>query len=385
MSEPIYLDFNATSPLDERALEAMLPFLRSDFGNPSSSHAFGNSARRGVETAREKVAATVGGTASRVTFTAGATEANNLILKGVVEANRSDRRRILVSAGEHKSVVEAAKWLAERGLAKVDFIPLTAHGAVDLASLAALMGDDVLLVSCVAANSETGVLNPIAEISQLAKSCGAMFHSDATQWVGRLALDIEAVGIDFLSISAHKISGPKGAGAMIASKAGRNAILPFIHGGGQEGDLRSGTVNVPAVVGFGEACLILDGGRETASESMGLLRDRLETSLREQLDDVVVNGGGADRLPNTSNIHFVGADAEAVMAQMPNIAVSTGSACSSGSIEPSHVLTAMGITRDAAHEVLRFSIGKSTSSIEIDRAIADTVRSVAFVREAMGS
>lgn len=385
MNQPIYLDYNATSPLDERALEAMLPFLRSNFGNASSSHVFGNMARSGVETAREKVAAIVGGASARVTFTSGATEANNLVLKGVVEANRSDRRRILVSAGEHKSVVEVAKWLDERGLAKVDFIPLTANGAVDLTSLEALVSDDVLLVSCIAANSETGVLNPIPEISHLVRGCGAMFHTDATQWVGRRGLDIEALGIDFLSISAHKISGPKGAGALVASKAGRNAILPFIHGGGQEGDLRSGTVNVPAVVGFGEACVILDEEREAVSNSTGLLRDRLETSFRAQLDDVVVNGGAAERLPNTSNLRFVGADAEAVMAQMPNIAVSTGSACSSGSIEPSHVLTAMGIDRNAAHEVLRFSIGKSTSSTEIDQAIADTVRSVAFVREVMGS
>jgi cysteine desulfurase len=385
MTRTIYLDYNATSPIDERVFDFMLPYLRDHFGNPSSAHVYGSRARAAVEQAREHVAALVGGRPSGVTFTAGATEANNLIVKAVAEANRSDRHRILVSAGEHKSVLESARWLDDRGIAKVEYIPLTASGDVDIDALAATSGFDVLLISCTAANSETGVLNPLDRVEMIASDTGAMVHADATQLVGRLPFDMTALGIDFVSLSGHKISGPKGSGAVVASKRGRQALVPLTHGGGQEGDLRSGTLNVPGVAGFGEASRIALSERDGNATNLARYRNALEAGLISVIPELAVNGALADRLPNTSNIRFIGADAEAVMAQMPEIAVSTGSACSSGSIEPSHVLIAMGLDRVAAHEVLRFSVGESTSSEDIEAVIARTAESVAFVREMMGS
>lgn len=385
MTKTIYLDYNSTSPIDERVLELMLPYLRDHFGNPSSSHVYGARARAAVDQARAHVAGLVGGRASAVTFTAGATEANNLILKAVAEANRTDRRRMLISAGEHKSILETAKWLDDHGIAKVDYIPLTTDGDVDVDALMAMSGADVLLISCTAANSETGVLNPLDRIATVSHSDGALFHTDATQIVGRLPFDMNAVAADFVSLSGHKISGPKGSGAVVASTAGRRLLVPVTHGGGQEDGLRSGTVNVAAVVGFGEASRLAFDERVGNAEILTEYRDALERGLRSIVPDLVVNGAGVDRLPNTSNIRFVGADAEAIMTQMPEVAVSTGSACSSGSIEPSHVIMAMGLGRDAAHEILRFSIGMLNTSEEIESVIARTAESVAFVRDVMES
>lgn len=375
-----YLDYNASAPLDPRVAEEMLPVLTAGVGNASSAHRFGRRQAAAVDVAREHVAALVGGRPSGVVFTAGATEANNLALRGAVEAAAPQRTRLLISAVEHASVRQTARRLAELGLAKLDVVAVTPGGLVDLDSLDEVLGPDVLMVSVMAANSETGVLNPVTGVAERARGAGALFHCDATQHVGRLPLDMVEVGADLVSLSGHKISGPGGVGALVGSAAALRHLAPVISGGGHERGLRSGSLNVAGIVGLGAAARIAASERSTESARTARLRDRLVTAIHERLPDVSQNGDVARRLPNTANLRFAGADAEAVIANMDPVAASAGSACSAGAIEPSEVLVAMGLSREAAFESVRFSLGRFTTEAEIEQATSSTVAAVEYVR-----
>ncbi len=376
----VYLDYNGSAPLDPRVAEIMVPILTDGIGNASSIHHFGRQQSVAVDEARELVAAMVGGRSSNVVFTAGATEANNLALRGAVEGALADRPRILISAVEHASVRQTARWLDEHGLTKLDVIPVTNAGFVDLDALESMLDTDVLLVSVMAANSETGILNPVEEIAKRTHAVGALLHCDATQSAGRLPFDLERTGADLVSLSSHKICGPTGVGALVGTRRGLRRLQPIIHGGGHEHGLRSGSLNVAGIVGFGAAARIATDERTSESARVAKARDRLTAALKSRLSRVHDIGDVTRRLPNTANVRFEGADAEAVVINMGPVAVSTGSACSSGSIEPSEVLLAMGIPRDAAFESVRFSLGRFTTREDVELAVESAVTAVEHVR-----
>ena len=380
----VYLDYNGSAPIDPRVVEIMMAAITDGTGNASATHRFGRRQAAAVDEARERVAAMVGGRPGGVVFTAGATEANNLALQGIVDGAPADRPRILISSVEHASVSRTASWLTTKGAAVLDIVPVTAGGSVDLAALEALLDSDVALVSIMAANGETGVLNPAAEVAELAHAAGAIFHCDATQSAGRLPFDLEQVGADLVSVSAHKVCGPTGVGALVGTRHGLRRLRPMILGGGHERGLRSGSLNVGGIVGFGAAARIVTDERESESSRVAALRDRLTASLKEQLSGVRDVGNTAQRLPNTANVRFEGADAEAVVVNMDPVAVSTGSACNSGSVEPSQALLAMGIPRDAAFESVRFSLGRFTTNSHIDFAVEKAVTAVEHVRALTG-
>ncbi|MCY4069654.1 MAG: cysteine desulfurase family protein [Acidimicrobiaceae bacterium] len=376
----VYLDYNASAPLDERVLQEMLPMMSGAVGNASSVHRFGRRQAAAVDDAREHVAALVGGRPAGVVFTSGATEANNLALQGIAAAVEAQAPRLLVSAVEHASVSRTARRLADRGSVKLDVIPVASEGFVEPTEVAEMLGGDVAAVSVMAANSETGVLNPVAEIAELAHAAGALFHCDATQMAGRLPFDMQALGADLVSLSGHKICGPTGVGALVGARGSLRRLEALIHGGGHERGLRSGSLNVAGIVGLGVAARIAADERAEESATVAALRDRLVSELRACLPAVQQNGDPARRLPNTANLRFVGADAEAVMSGMDPVAVSIGSACSAGSIEPSEVLVAMGLSHEAAFESVRFSLGRFTTGADIDIAVRATVAAVERVR-----
>ena len=377
----VYLDYNGSAPLDPRVLDAMIRVLADGVGNASSVHGFGRLQAAVVDEAREHVAELVGGRPGHVVFTAGATEANNLALRGVVEGEQGNRSRVLVSAVEHASVLQTARWLAAQGVAKVEVIPVTTGGFVDPEVVESMMGPDVLLVSVMAANSETGVLNPVGEIVERVRAAGALLHCDATQMVGRLAFGLGAFGADLVSLSGHKICGPGGVGALVGTRRSLQRLRPLIHGGGHERGLRSGSVNVAGAAGFGAAARLASVERNEEAPRVAQLRDRLVEELKRRVPDIHENGDTARRLPNTTNIQFAGADADAVLVNLDPVAVSTGTACSSGSIEPSEVLLAMGLCREAAFESIRFSLGRFTTPDDIDVAVERTVTAVSYVRD----
>ena len=381
----VYLDYNGSAPLDPRVAEAMIPALQSGMGNASSFHRFGQRQAAAVDNARERVAALVEASPSGVVFCAGATEANNLALIGLAEGAPAERNRIVISAVEHASVREPAQWLHEQGKAKLDVVGVTQGGFVDLDELDSLLGPDVLAVSVMAANSETGVLNPLHEIAELTASVGAVFHCDAAQMLGRLPMSLGDVAIDLLSISGHKICGPGGVGALIGARHALASLRPVIHGGGHERGLRSGSLNVTGIVGLGAAAELVAEERDAESARVRTMRDQLLNGLKGELAGVYENGDPTRRLPNTASVRFEGADAEAVVFNMDPVAVSTGSACSSGAIEPSHVLLAMGLSRDEAFESVRFSLGRFTTEAEIDAAVQQAAKAVDYVRAMTGS
>ena len=376
----IYLDYNGSAPLDPRVLNEMKLVLALGVGNASSAHRFGRRLAASVDAAREEVAALAGAQPGNVVFTAGATEANNLALRGAVEGGGGGRPRLLVSAVEHASVRRTAEWLDEQGLAKVESVPVTAGGFVDPDELEAMLGPDVLMVSVMAANSETGVLNPAAEIADRVHAAGALFHCDATQMAGRLPAGLDRTGADLMSLSGHKMCGPGGIGALIGTRRALRRLRPIIHGGGHERGLRSGSTNAAGAVGFGAAARIARQEREAESARVSALRDRLAAELKRRIPDTHENGDASRRLPNTANIRFAGADAEAVAANLDPVAVSAGSACSSGSPEPSEALLAMGLTRTAASESVRFSLGRFTIAEDIEAAVERCVTAVRYVR-----
>jgi cysteine desulfurase len=372
----IYLDHNATTPVAEDVLAAMLPWFRQDYGNPSSVHDAGGRAREAVEDARAALAELLNARTRSIVFTSGATEANNLALRGACAAGSGGRNRVLISATEHKSVLDTTVGLPG---CTVETVPVHASGQVDVDALAEMLGNDVLLVSAIAANNEVGTLNPLPRISELVHEVGAIFHADATQWVGKLPYDFHAAGADLVSLSAHKFYGPKGIGALVVGSG--IELQPLVTGGGQEGGLRSGTLNVPGIVGLGAASRRASERMADEATAAASLRDLLEQRLEAALPDVTVNGDKSARLPNTTNVRFGGAEADAVLASVPELAASTGSACTSAVPTPSHVLIAMGLDGDAADESIRFSLGVSTTADEVERAVQLLTREVRRIRE----
>ena len=382
----IYLDYNASAPCDPRVADVVAKAMTDGFGNASSAHRFGRQQAAAVSEAREQVAALVNAAPSGVVFTAGATEANNLALGGFAPMSCGSRPdttpMLVVSAVEHASVSRTAEALAATGRSNCRTAPVTPGGFVDVDALAGSLEETgrPVMVSVMAANSETGVLNPIGEIAQLVHQAGALFHCDATQMVGRLPFDMTALGCDLVSLSGHKICGPTGVGALVGTREALAALHPTLWGGGHERGLRSGSMNVAGIVGLGVAAGIAADEQATAAERVGALRDRFVDALIDELPAVEQNGDTERRLPNTANLRFVGTDADAVLVNMDPVAASAGSACSTGAIEPSPVLTAMGVSREAAFESVRFSLGRFTTSNEIAAAAESVVTAVRYVR-----
>ena len=375
----IYLDYNASAPMDKRVIESMLPFLENHFGNASSSHGFGRRLSSCVEDSREQIASFVGGSPGGVIFTAGATEANNQALRGLFHRHGIGSGDLMISAVEHASVRNTAQWLNEQQGVRLKTVPVAAGGFIDIAALRELL-NGVKLVSVMGVNSETGVINPLQEVVELAKEHDALVHCDATQMVGREPFDMTELGIDLVSFSGHKIYGPAGVGALIVSREVRKLLEPLLLGGGHENGLRSGSLNVAGIVGLGVASRLAEKERLADSSRLSYLRDQLVSDLQRLLPEVQELGDTSKRVANTTNIRFLGADADAVMANMRDVAVSNGSACSSGAIEPSIVLQEMGLDRTAASEALRFSLGRFTKGDDIDSAIPRIVTAVQYVR-----
>ena len=363
---PVYLDYHATTPVDRRVLELMLPYFTEAFGNPASSgHQWGWKAQEAVEKARREVAELIGASTREVIFTSGATESNNFAIRGAADAAPADRRHIAVSAVEHQSVLQAAERLGRDGW-RVTRLPVRGDGLLDLDAARELVTPDTTLVSVMAANNEIGVIQPTAEVSAIAHAAGALLHVDAAQAVGKIPVDVEALGVDLLSLTGHKMYGPKGCGALFIRK--RTELAPLICGGGQEHGLRSGTLNVPGIVGLGAACALCAAEMDEEADRLGKLRDRLLEGLRAGLDGVSVNGSLDRRLPHNLHVSFAGIDGAALVIGIGDVAVSTGSACSSGSEAPSHVLQALG-DRAPTGASIRFGLGRMTTDDEIDYAI----------------
>ena len=366
----IYLDHNATTPLHPAVAERMAAALAEDFGNPSSLHHFGQRAKAVVDHARSAVAALIGADASEVTFTSGGTESDNLAVRGAWEAlERTPRRHLISSAIEHEAVLNTLKALAKRG-AEAALLPVGAEGIVSPDALRTALRDDTALVSIMHANNEIGTVQPIAELSQIARERGALVHTDAVQSAGKIPIDVKALGVDMLSISAHKFYGPKGIGAIWIRRGLR--LLPTMTGGKQERGRRAGTENVPGIVGMGVAAEIALGKMAEESTRVAALRDRLEAGVLGAVSGTVLNGARVPRVPNTTNISFDRVEAESLLIalDLEGIAVSTGSACSSGTLEPSHVLKAMGFPAHRTQNSIRFSLGASNTQADVDRVIA---------------
>ncbi|MCX2486493.1 IscS subfamily cysteine desulfurase [Pedobacter sp. MR2016-24] len=380
MELPIYLDNNATTPLDPRVLEVMLPYLTSKFGNAASrSHAFGWVAEEGVDYAREQVAQLVGCTDKEIIFTSGATEADNLAIKGVFEMYQDKGNHIITTATEHKAILDTCKHLEKAG-AKVTYLGVKANGLIDLAELEAAMTAQTILVTVMYGNNETGVIQPIKEISAIAHKHGALFMSDATQAVGKIPVNVDTDGIDLMAFTAHKLYGPKGVGALyVRRKNPRVKLTAQLDGGGHERGMRSGTLNVPGIVGFGKACELCRIEMAEEAERLSGLKSKLETALTG-IEESYVNGHTVHRLPHVLNISFRHVEGEALMMAMKDIAVSSGSACTSASLEPSYVLKGMGLSDDLAHSSIRFGLGRFTTAEEIDYTIENTKKAVSHLR-----
>ncbi len=376
--DEIYLDYNATTPCDPLVVEKMLPFLNKVYGNPSNSlHRQGRMAAKAVDEARQQVADLIGAQPGEIYFTSGATESNNLAIFGISKLiTILGRRRIVTCQVEHKAVLLPCQKLVELGF-DVTFLGVDAEGRVRLEEAEAAIDGNTLLVTIQAANNELGTLQPIADIAEIAHRYGALVHTDAAQFVGKLPLSVDVLGIDLLSMSGHKLYGPKGVGALYI-RGGKKSIPiePLIIGGGQENGLRSGTTNVPGIVGFGEACQI---AKELVNEEMARiesLRNQLEETLINEVHNLRINGKNAPRLPNTSSMTFPGIDADALLLNLPDVMMGTGSACTSGAIEPSHVLQAIGLSRNDASSTIRASLGRYTTANEIEKACALIVKSL---------
>lgn len=378
-ARPIYLDHNATTPLDPRVLEDMLPFLSSDFGNAaSSSHSYGWQARDAVEQARASIAQAIHAAPEHeIVFTSGATESINLALKGLQP--EAGKRHIVTSRIEHKAVLDSCQYLERKGM-EVTYVGVDAAGRIDLEQLAAAIGDHTYLVSIMWANNETGTLQDMAAIARLCRSKGVVFHTDATQALGKVEIDLEALDIDLASFSAHKLYGPKGVGALYLHGRQRDRLLSQIHGGGHENGLRSGTLNVPGIVGFARALGICVSERPAESARIASLRKQLLAAITAQLDGIHVNGDQRHCLPGTLNLSFAHTDADSILLEMPDIALSSGSACTSAKLAPSHVLKAMGVGDELAKGSIRFGIGRFNTEKEIAYVASHCIHAVTRLR-----
>ncbi|MBC7745930.1 MAG: IscS subfamily cysteine desulfurase [Flavobacterium sp.] len=381
MNLPIYLDNNSTTPLDPRVLEAMLPYFNSKFGNAASrNHAFGWDAEEAVDYAREQVAQLIGASEKEIIFTSGATESDNLAIKGVFEMYQEKGDHIVTCVTEHKAVLDACKHLEKLG-AKVTYLPVMPDGMINLDQLESVMTDKTVLVSIMYGNNEIGVVQPVKEIAAIAHKYGALFMSDATQAVGKIPVDVISDGIDLMAFTAHKMYGPKGVGALyVRRKNPRVKVTAQMDGGGHERGMRSGTLNVPGIVGLGKAAEICR--LEMAEESLRLsaLRDKLQVSLL-QMEESYLNGHPTSRLPHVANISFKFVEGEGLMMAMKDMAVSSGSACTSASLEPSYVLKSLGLSDDLAHSSIRFGLGRFTTEEEINFAIEQTKKAVNHLRD----
>lgn len=373
MKLPIYLDCHSTTPLDPKVLEAMMPYLTTEFGNASSkSHSFGWKAECAVEKARERVAKLLGCSAKEIVFTSGATESNNFILRGIAEKYQAQGKHIITSVIEHKCVLATAEYLEKQGFA-VTYLPVDGTGKIRISDLKAAIRPDTILISVMAANNETGTIQPLAEIGELARANNIFFHTDAAQAVGKIPLDMNAMKIDLLSLSAHKLYGPKGVGAAyVRRRDPRVEPSPLVHGGGQENGFRSGTLNVPGIVGLGMAAEIAREHLDKEVARLSYMRDRLFEGLKDRLGEVNLNGHATDRLPQSLNVSFPFVESDSLVASLKNIAVSSTSACMSAAAIPSYVLAAMGLPSERIHGSIRFGLGRFTTDEELDYTI-DTV------------
>jgi cysteine desulfurase len=365
----IYLDYNATTPVDREVLEAMLPYFAENFGNASSIHSCGQRGRSAVDTARDSVAALIGAKPAEIVFTSGGTEADNLALFGAVAASNQSRKHIITTVIEHHAVLNAAQALERQGI-EVTYVSVGSDGVVDPQDIRRALRPETILISVMHANNELGTIQPIEKIGRIAAEAHVYFHCDAIQSAGKLPLDVNSLGVNLLSVSAHKIYGPKGVGALYVRTG--TSIEPQFHGGHHERDRRPGTENVPGIVGFGKAAELVEINRDADAAGIEMLRDRLEETLMSTLPSVRVNGKRSRRVANTTNLVFAGAGGEALVIalDLQGISCATGAACSSGAVEPSHVLLAIGLSGDEARSSLRFSLGRGTTSDEIDRATA---------------
>lgn len=382
--QAIYLDYNATTPCDPNVIKAMLPYFGEVYGNPANGyHVLGRAANRAVEKAREQVAELINARTEEIVFTSGATESNNLVILGLARASKVGRRkRIITSAIEHKAVLLPCEELEKEGF-EIVVLPAEPDGRVSLTAAREAINDQTLLVSIHTANNEIGTIQPIAEIAHLAHEHGAIMHTDAAQAVGKMPVDVSALGIDMLSMSAHKFYGPKGVGALyLRSGAGLRNLRPLAFGGGQERGLRPGTSNVPAIVGFGIAAELCQQYLPMERLHIAKMRDLLEASLFSEIPGLAINGKYGPRLPNTSSLTFPRIEADALLLNLPELMLGTGSACTSGAVEPSHVLQAIGLDRTAASATIRASLGRFTTESDVDiahRLIARAWRSLTTI------
>ena len=379
---PIYMDNHATTPLDPRVLEAMMPFLTTVFGNAASrNHSFGWEAEAAVDKAREQVAKLIGATAKEIIFTSGATESNNLAIKGIAEMYKERGNHIITQVTEHKAVLDTCKRLEKYGY-RVTYLPVKADGLIEIEDLKRAMDDKTILVSIMIANNEIGVVQPVAEIGKLCHERGVLFHTDGVQAVGKIPVDVNAMNIDALSLSGHKIYGPKGVGALYVRRRNpRVQISGQIDGGGHERGMRSGTLNVPGIVGLGKACEIAGQEMKAETERLTALREKLRAKLEGHLDYVHVNGSMEHRLPGNLNVSFVYVEGESLLMGINDIAVSSGSACTSATLEPSYVLKALGLGDDVAHSSIRFGLGRFNSEAEVDYVADKLIDVVQKLRE----
>ena len=383
MTRRVYMDNHATTPMDQRVLDAMLPYFTEKFGNPGSrNHVFGWEAEAAVERAREQIAKLVNAKPKEIIFTSGATESDNLALKGVVEFYKEKGNHIITAPTEHKAILDTCRALERKGLAQVTYLPVDKSGLVDPGDVRAAITDKTILISIMYANNEIGTIHPIHEIGRIAKERGVLFHTDATQGVGKLPVDVEAMGIDLMSFSAHKLYGPKGCGALyVRARNPRVRLAPMLDGGGQERGMRSGTLNVPGIVGLGEACELAGTLMERENERILRLREQLRQRIMGRLDDVYLNGHAMQRLPGNLNLSFAFVEGESLLMGLKDIAVSSGSACTSATLEPSYVLKALGVGDELAHTSIRFGLGRFNTEEEVEYVADRVVQEVQRLRE----
>jgi len=378
--QPIYLDYQATTPMDPRVLEAMMPYFTHKFGNPHSrSHSYGWEAEEAVEKARAQVAKLIGADEKEVIFTSGATESNNLAIRGVAEFYKDRKNHIVTTVTEHKCVLDTCRHLEQQGF-EVTYLPVQKNGLFNLEVLRAAVTDKTVLVSSMAVNNEIGVIQPLAEIGKICREKKAFFHTDAAQAAGKIPLDVEAMSIDLMSISGHKIYGPKGIGALYVRRKPRIRLVPLIVGGGQERGFRSGTLPTPLCVGLGEAAEIAMKEMDAESKRLAKLQARMLKGLNAKLTDIHVNGDLEHRIPGNLNIGFAYVEGESLMMGIKGLSVSSGSACTSASLEPSYVLRALGVEEDMAHTSLRIGLGRFTTEHEVDTAVDELVHHVNKLR-----
>jgi len=382
MKLPIYMDNHATTPVDPRVFEAMRPYLTNIFGNSASrNHSFGWEAEEATEKARKQVASLIGATSKEIVFTSGATESDNLALKGVAEMYAEKGNHIITAATEHKAILDTCKRLEKHGT-RVTYLPVQQNGLVDLDQLKAAITDKTVLISIMHANNEIGVLQPIREIGRIARERGVLLHTDGTQAAGKVPVNVIDDNIDLMSISAHKMYGPKGVGALYVRRRNpRVQLTAQMDGGGHERGMRSGTLNVPGIVGLGEACALAQAEMPAEAKRMAFLRDRLKDRLMNSLDEVYINGTLEHRLPNNLNISFAYVEGESLLMGINEIAVSSGSACTSATLEPSYVLKALGAGDDLAHSSIRFGLGRFNTEEEVDYVAGKVIEVVKKLRE----